>query len=308
MVQLAVRGLLVGLVMAASVAWADESKAPHVSNPLTNIYTIAHGGVDSNSTFIITSEGVIVVDTGTTPKEAQAVMDEISKRTDLPVVYTINTHHHGDHVFGNQVFRDGRTIIAHKNVHRFLAGVRGKEHLDLFKTFGIAGMDEVKVTPPNLVYEGMLEIFLGGYHLRLDHQGRGHTDGDTFIFMPHMQAVITGDLVFNQKIPYMGDAYVEDWINSLDYLENLHAETYIPGHGEVGGKPIVIAMKHYLINLRTWVKDEIQKGHSLKEAQENVGPKIKERYAHWKQHDWIDANIERAYTEYSLAGMAGTEN
>ncbi|MDP6737360.1 MAG: MBL fold metallo-hydrolase, partial [Nitrospinaceae bacterium] len=95
--------LLLSLVLflQGTSAFAGESKTIEV---LKNVYTIINGdGVDSNTTFIITKEGVIVIDTRPTPVEARKVMQEIRKRTDLPIVYTINTHYHGDHTFGNQV-------------------------------------------------------------------------------------------------------------------------------------------------------------------------------------------------------------
>ncbi len=294
------------LLLSASLSFADAPTTERKTvNPLAKVFTVVGGpGIDSNSTFIITDEGVIVVDTRTTPSDAEYILKEIKKRTDLPIVYTINTHYHGDHTFGNQYFLEGKTIIAHKNVHKILAGVRGKEHLEVFKSFKLPGLNETKITPPNLIYDGNLEIFLGGYHLKIGHS-RGHTDGDSYIFMPELQTVLTGDLVFNKKIPYMADGYVEDWIKAVDDLELLRAETYIPGHGAVGGKPIVIAMKHYLINLKTWVTEQIKNGKTLEETQEIVRPKIKEKYADWKKHEWIDMNIERAYTEFSLVGNEG---
>jgi cyclase len=100
--------LLVGIETST---FAGESKTVKV---LKNVYTIIDGdGVDSNTTFIITTQGVIVIDTRPTPIEARKVLEEIRKLTDLPIVYTINTHYHGDHTFGNQVFKNSKTIIAH---------------------------------------------------------------------------------------------------------------------------------------------------------------------------------------------------
>ena len=268
---------------------------------LPNVFTIVHGeGIDSNTTFIITKEGVIVVDTRVTPVEAEKVMQEIRKRTQLPIVYTINTHYHGDHTFGNQVFRGSKTIIAHKNVRRALIGSSGKEHLERFKSFNIPGLDAVEVTPPNMVYEKNMEIYLGEYHLELIHLGRGHTDGDTFIFLPELRAVIAGDLVFNRSFPYMGDGYIDEWIDALQFMEDQDSEMVIPGHGDVGGKPIIIAMKHYLLTLKTLVLEQVKKGKSLKETKEVVRPVIKKKYESWAKPDKIDGNIERAYMEYSF--------
>ncbi|KMP11313.1 hypothetical protein UR09_03685 [Candidatus Nitromaritima sp. SCGC AAA799-A02] len=278
-------------------AFGEEMRTVEV---LKNVYTIVNGdGVDSNTTFIITEEGVIVIDTRPTPAEARKVMQEIRKRTDLPIVYTINTHYHGDHTFGNQVFRDSKTIIAHKNVRDKLVR-SGKEHLAFFKTFDLPGMDEVKIAPPNVVYETGMEIWLGGYHLQLFYRGRGHTDGDTIIYIPHLRTVIAGDLIFNRKIPYMGDGYIDEWIDSLDYIEHLRNETVIPGHGEVGGRPTVIAMKHYLLDLKRLVTAQLKDNKSLKETQEAVEPILREKYKNWKKLEWIGANIERAWMEFSV--------
>lgn len=289
--------ILLFWVVPASCSFA-ESKTVEV---LPNIYTVVHGeGVDSNSTFIITRDGVIVIDTRTTPAEARKVMKEIRKRTQLPVVYTINTHYHGDHTFGNQVFLSGKTIIAHKNVHKLLKGNLGKEHLEKFKSFGIPGLDEVQITLPNLVYEKRMDLYLGGYHLQLIHLGPGHTDGDTFIYLEELKTAITGDLVFNKQIPYLADGFVEEWIRSLDDIENRDVEVVIPGHGDVGGKPIMIAMKHYLLNLRNLVQDQVNQGMGLNETIRAVRPKLQEKYQDWGHPERIDGNIRRAFLEFSL--------
>jgi len=266
-----------------------------------NIFTIVHGEeIDSNTTFIITTEGVIVVDTRVTPKEARKVMAEIRKHTTLPILYTINTHYHGDHTFGNQVFRGSKTIIAHKNVRRALKGSAGKDHLEFFKTFNIPGMDEVKVTLPNMVFEKNMELYVGEYHLQLVHLGRGHTDGDVVVHLAEMKAVIAGDLIFNGQFPYMGDGYVDEWIDALQYMEDEDIELVIPGHGDVGGKPIIIAMKHYLLNLKSLVLKQIENGASLKKAKEALRPVLRKKYKSWGKPERIDGNIERTYKEFSL--------
>jgi len=264
------------------------------------IYTIVDKeGSESNSTFILTSKGVIVVDTRPTPIEANKIMAEIRKHTDQPIVFAINTHFHGDHTFGNQVFDESISIIAHKNVRKTLISKFGAQHLELFKTFGIPGMDEVKISPPNMVYEKSMNIDLGGFHLELIHSGRGHTDGDTYIYMNSLRTIIAGDLVMNKKIPYMGHAYINEWIDCLVKMENLDAEIIIPGHGPVGGKPIVTQMKHYLMKLKDLVIRQLDNGKSLKETQDFVRPILEKKYKGWKKLEWLDDNIERAYYEFS---------
>jgi len=284
------------LIFSLPLTFAGEAKTIKV---LENVYTITAGeGVDSNTTFIITKEGVIVIDTRPTPTEAKKVLAEIRKLTALPIVYTINTHYHGDHTFGNQIFKNSKTIIAHKNVRNRLIE-SGQEHLSLFKTFGLPGIDEVEITPPNIIYEKEMEIWLGGYRLQLLYHGKGHTDGDTIIYIDQLRTVITGDLVFNKKIPYMADSYIDDWIASLKYIELLKNETVIPGHGPIGERTTIIAMKHYLMNLRELVLAQLKDNKTLKEAQEIVEPILRKKYKDWKELDWIKGNIERAWLEYS---------
>ncbi len=286
-----------GEVRGDEIRGAENSKTVEVWK---NLFTVVHGdGVDSNTTFLITRDGVVVVDTRVTPMEAGKVLREIRKRTDLPILYTINTHYHGDHTFGNQVFKNSRAIIAHENVRRNLTGSSGAAHLDFFKTMNIPGMNETVITLPNIIFKERMEIFVGGYHLKLMH-ARGHTDGDLFIYIEELKTIITGDLVFNRKVPYMGDAYVEEWISALHELSNLDAEIYIPGHGEPGGKPVLIAMRHYLFNLKEMVRDQLENGKSLEATQDAVRPALQKKYKTWKNLNWLDANIQRAYLEYSL--------
>jgi cyclase len=290
-------GLFVSFLTGSVICSAEGTKTIEVWK---NLFAVVNGdGIDSTTTFLITRDGVVVVDTRVTPLEAGKVLAEIRKRTQLPILYTINTHYHGDHTFGNQVFEDSGAIIAHENVKKSLTGASGKAHLDFFKTMNIPGMDETVITLPNMVFKEEMEMYVGGYHLKLIH-ARGHTDGDLFIYIKELKTLITGDLVSNGKVPYMGDAYVEEWIASLDLLSDFDAEIYIPGHGEPGGKPVLIAMKHYLINLKEMVRNQMGKGLSLKETQDAVRPLLQAKYKNLKKQEWLDANIERAYLEFSM--------
>lgn len=295
------RVLLAGVfcvLIFAGPAWAEGMKTVRV---LENIYTIVHGeGIDSNTTFIITEEGVVVIDTRVNTAEAEKVLEIIREHTDKPIICVINTHYHGDHTFGNQLFRDTHSIIAHENVRKALVGPAGQAHLEKVKSFGVSGLDAVKVVPPNVIYRDRMELFLGGYHLMLMHPAGGHTDGDTYVYLKELRLVIAGDLVFNKKIPYMGDAYLDEWIKALQFIEDIDNEIVVPGHGDVGGKPVIIAMKHYLMSLRSLVQDQLSAGKSLKETQEAVRPILEEKYKDWANLKWIDANIQRAYLEYSL--------
>jgi len=290
-------GLFISFLAMSGICSAEGLKTVEVWK---NLFTVTNGEtVDSNTTFLITRDGVVVVDTRVTPNEAKQVLAEIRKRTDLPILYTINTHYHGDHTFGNQVFEGKGPIIAHESVRRNLFGGSGNDHLEYFKSKNIPGMNETVVTLPNLVFKEEMEIFVGGYSLRLMHV-RGHTDGDVYIYIEQLKTLITGDLVSYKKIPSLKDAYVEEWIAAMELLGDFDAEIYIPGHGEPGGKPVLLAMKHYLLKLKEMVLKQLRKGKSLKETQDVIRPVLAEKYKSWKNLKWLDENIERAYLEYSL--------
>ena len=267
----------------ASGVFAQDAK---LIEALPNIYCMvdltANG---ANSTFITTKEGVIVIDTRGNEKEAAQVLKAVRKATDQPVVYVVNSHFHKENIYGNGTFKSARTIIAQKRT--------------LAMTVLEAGREKQKVTPANLVFDKKLELKLGKYHLKLIHPGPAHTDGDLYIYIPKWRIIITGGMVYNRIIPFLGDGNVESWIHALVDMENLDAEVIVPGHGAVGGKPLVTQMKHYLMELKRFVNDALDDGKNLPDTITLVKEKLKVKYSGWQHFDRVDENIVRAYIEYS---------
>lgn len=291
-------GFLLGLMFLVPPMISAEPKWVKV---LENIYTMINGeGMDSNSTAVITKEGVVLIDTRITPGEAQKVLSAIREKTNQPVRYIINSHFHGDMTFGNQVFKDTATIIGHKNIRRSLGDENGPRHLNFFKNIlKLPELNEVKITLPHVVYEDKMELVVGGVRFQLMHVGRGHTDGDTVVFLQELRTLIVGGLVSNGKFPFLGDAYIDDWIDSLTKLDELNVEVIIPGRGEPGGKPLLMQMKHYLMILRNNVELQLALKKNLLETKNAVRPILLEKYPGWDSQELIDGNIERAYKEYS---------
>ena len=277
-------GLCVGLLLwMQGVGFAQEAKLTEV---LPNIYCMVDAtGKGANATFITTKEGVIVIDTRGNTNEAGEVLKAIRTVTDQPVVYVVNSHFHNENVAGNGVFTSARTIIAQKRA--------------LAMTVLEAVREKRKVTPANLSFEKKLELKLGKYHLKLIHPGPAHTDGDLYIYIPKWRIIITGGMVFNGIIPFLGDGNIESWIHALREMEDLDAEVIVPGHGAVGGKPLVTQMKHYLMELKRFVNDALDDRKNLSETIEIVKAKLKSKYSGWKHFDRVDENVVRAYVEYS---------
>ena len=275
-------GILVWMVSVSPVV-AEEAE---LMEALPNIFCMVDPtGNGANSTFITTKEGVIVIDTRGNEQEAGQVLKAIGEMTKQPVVYVVNSHFHKENISGNGVFKSAKTIIAQRRAQAMMIIE--------------AEQDNRTVTPPNLSFDRKLELMMGRYHLKLIHPGPAHTDGDLYIYIPKWRIIITGGMVFNHIIPILGDAYIESWIHALREMEDLDAEVIVPGHGRVGGKPLVTQMKHYLMELRRFVNDALDNRKNLSETMAIVKEKLKDKYSGWDHFDRVDENIVRAYIEYS---------
>ncbi len=283
--------LCVGCLLWMSGAGAGLAQEAKLTEALPNIYCMVDPtGNGANATFITTKEGVIVIDTRGSEKEAAQVLKAIRKMTRQPVVYVVNSHFHKENISGNGVFKSARTLIAQKRAQAM--------------TVLEAEREKRKVTPANLAFEKKLELKLGKYHLKLIHPGPAHTDGDLYIYIPKWRILITGGLVFNRIIPFLGDSNIESWIHALVEMENLDAEVIVPGHGAVGGKPLVTQMKHYLMELKRFVSDALDDRKNLPDTITLVKEKLKKKYSGWQHFERIDENIVRAYVEYNAKRRA----
>ena len=268
---------------SAGAVFAQEVK---LMEALPNIYCMVdQTGHGANATFITTKEGVIVIDTRGSAKEAKQVLKAIREMTQQPVIYVVNSHFHKENIAGNGVFTDARTIIAQQKALAMIVTEAERENR--------------KVTPPNLSFEKKLELKLGKYHLKLVHPGPGHTEGDLYVYIPKWRILITGGMVFNHIIPFLGDSAIDSWIDGLVEMEDLDAEVIVPGHGPVGGKPLVTQMKHYLMELKRFVNDALDDRKNLSETITLVKANLSTKYSGWKHFDRVEENIVRAYVEYS---------
>jgi glyoxylase-like metal-dependent hydrolase (beta-lactamase superfamily II) len=239
----------------------------------------------SNNVAIIGGRDVLVVDTGTTPAAARAFIEDLTLVTTKPVRYVVNTHFHYDHTDGNQVYAGKADIIAHDYVKQAIqtmdvlhrepyqtsqlvnvprriedlnkqiasakdASTRQTLQQQLKVTQeGFAQLKEITPTPPTVTYSTRKVLDLGGREVQLLFLGRGHTNGDTVVFLPKEKIVATGDLMESQ-IAYMGDAQFAEWVTTLDALKRLDFDTDLPGHGmPFRGKELITAFQGYLRDL-----------------------------------------------------------
>lgn len=237
------------------------------------------GQAGSNSGFIIGETGVLVVDTFVQEGAAKQLLAEIRKLTPLPIKYVVNTHYHLDHVAGNKLFQDaGAVVIAHRNVPGWI-------HTENLKFFGPNIKLEQKAMvealgSPDIAYGHELDLALGQVKVRVRYFP-GHTGGDSVVFIPSASVVFCGDLFWNTALPNLIDASTEPWIRTLEELIAAQAQTYVPGHGDLGGAKEVAAFRGYLSDLRSAVVEQLQANKSGDDLVNAALPGLTEKYGKW---------------------------
>src|SRR3989338_8247676 len=249
----------------------------------------------TNSGFVVTNEGIVVIDTQGPKELALLLKKKIHEITDKPVVYVINTHFHGDHTFGNQYFKEAWEIISHENTNKNLIE-KDKQHREQFKkSFGENSLEGFELTLPTKTFKNTLSLRIGGKTIELAYLGKGHTDGDIIVYFPIERIMFGGDLLYKERLPWLGDAYISDWIETLKNLKNFDAGIYVPGHGGAGNIDMLFNIQQYLIDLQREVKKYIAKGKTIDEIKKEIKlPK----YKNWlKYKEWLPLNAESVYRE-----------
>ena len=266
----------------------------------------ATGGAGSNNPVIVNERDVLLVDDGTTPAAARALLADLKLVTDKPVRYVVNTHFHYDHTDGNSVFGPDVEIIAHEFVrtailtfdvlnrepYRTSQGTRVPAQIESLQKQIAAESDatrkaaltqqlaaaqttleqlkQVKPTPPNVTYTSKLVLHKGPREIQLLFLGRGHTAGDTVVFLPAERIVCTGDLMESQ-LAYMGDAWFDEWVATLEALKKLDFDVVLPGHGTpFRDKGHITAFQSYLTDVTAQVAKLRQQGVSPEDAAQRV--------------------------------------
>lgn len=188
---------------------------------------------DPNSGVIIGDDGVMVIDTQATPKMAAKVIDRIASVTDKPIKYLVLSHYHAVRVLGAAAY-GAQSIIASRATYELIAE-RGRQ--DWESEMGrfprlFDGHESIPgLTWPTIVFDGRLTVDLGNCPVEVLHAGRGHTQGDTVVWVPGDKVLFAGDLVEYGATPYTGDAHLTDWPQTLEVLRALGAEKMVPGRG-----------------------------------------------------------------------------
>jgi glyoxylase-like metal-dependent hydrolase (beta-lactamase superfamily II) len=259
--------------------------------------TYANEGMNANTGFIVTSDGVIVVDSGPTYLVAKAIHEAIQKVTKAPVKYVINTGGQDHRWIGNGYFKErGAEIIAQK---RAVADMQERGPAQL------AGLqselkDKVKGTAlvyPTRVFDKKDFLKLGGTEVQIIYFHGGHTPGDSVVWLPAQKVLFSGDLVYVDRLlgvmPYSNSG---DWLASFDEMEKLKPAVIIPGHGNVCDLAKASKeTKDYLVLLRTHMKKAVDNFVDLQAAIDSLD---QSRFKYLLNYDSLKGgNASRVYLE-----------
>lgn len=307
--------LLLSMTLCSSVL--AHSPAPFPENAdlvvrrISQHVYIAHGpqafpnpqtaGFMNNPGFVVTDDGVVVVDPGSSVHIGHRLLQSIRGVTEKPVVAVFNTHVHGDHWLGNQAINQAypqAPIYAHQRMLEHVDSGAGEEWIALFSQLTEGATDGTRVTAPTVGLQGGEAIPIGGLSFRIHHTGTAHSDNDIMIELPADSTLFTGDIVTNKRIqsarPEDGNIFGQ--IEAVQAALSTDSRWYIPGHGDSGGREIAEKQLLFLQQLLGAVQHYYEQGLSDFEMVDPVKKDLG-AYSDWYNFDELGRVISHVYLE-----------
>lgn len=317
--------LLAGLPLAYAFAQGVKGTAAVEIKP--GLYAINWPEGGGNIAFLVTDEGVIVVDSGESAAMGQEIVARIREKTDKPIKYVILTHYHDDHTGGLQSFPPSAVIIGHQNLgENRTTGVNAdlkaypahiekrRKEVEKLKTEGSAdlkraqerldasvkafeSLKENKLILPSLEFGTTLRIHSGKDTVAIHQQGNSHTSCSSFVYFERQKVLHMGDMVFAGAHPYIDSqagANTKNWIEVTKSLEGWDVDSVIPGHGPNGGKSLLAIQARYLEDLHREVGAAMSKSLPLTEVTKAV---TMAAYNNYRWTELLPLSIEAVFKE-----------
>lgn len=260
---------------------------------------------DPNTGIIVGDDAVMVIDTQATPVMAQDVIRRIRSVTDKAISYVVLSHYHAVRVLGASAYRPDHIIASQETyeliVERGEADMRSE--IERFPRLFRAVESVPGLTWPTLVFQKQLTLWLGKLEVRLMQIGRGHTKGDTVVWLPADRVLFSGDLVEFDATPYAGDAYFTEWPAALDAIAALQPLALVPGRGAALKTPSEVATglrgtRAFVCDLYRAVQDGVRARKDLRDIYRETYARLKPTYGHWAIFDHcLPFDVSRAYDE-----------
>ncbi|MCP5269687.1 MAG: MBL fold metallo-hydrolase [Burkholderiaceae bacterium] len=261
---------------------------------------------DPNTGIVIGDDAVMVIDTQATPVMAQDVIRRIREVTDKPIKYVVLSHYHAVRVLGASAYQPEHIIASEDTLS--LIKERGEQ--DKASEIGrfprlFRNVESVPpgLTWPTMTFTGKMTLWLGKLEVQLIQLGRGHTKGDTVVWLPQEKILFSGDLVEFDATPYAGDAYFSDWPQTLANIAALKPEKLVPGRGAALQTPDEVAQglagtRAFIADVYAAVKAGAAAGKDLKAVYQETMAAVRPKYGHWVIFDHcMPFDVTRAFDE-----------
>lgn len=236
-------------------------------------FNVDNGGNISNSAFIVSEDGVIVIDTGSSSKYGEQMIKAIKTVTNKPIVTIVNTHHHPDHFLGNSAFKDVK-ILATKYTKDDITN-NGDLYIGNLMNLTYKWMEGTRVKAPTVELDELKNkyIKLGKHKLKIIYLD-GHTDSDIALYDEYTKTLFASDLIFYNRIAATPHANIKKWISALENLRQVDYKILVPGHGPIStNKEPFDQVKRYLIYLDKTLRNSAKEGLSVFEILQLPKPK-----------------------------------
>lgn len=303
------RIIALALLLAARMALATEpvvkvtpvkvSEHAWYVQGLAGVASPTNQGFNSNAGFVVTPEGVVVIDALGTPKLGDDLLRAIRAVSDKPIRRVIVTHYHADHFYGLAAFKTaGAEIWAHRTAREYLESGEGATRLEQRARELAPWVDaRMPLIAPDRWVDGDTSFTLGGLHFDLIYMGPAHAPDDLVVVVREDSVLFSGDILFSGRVPFVGNADSRRWLVSLEGLLNLKPRVMVPGHGAVSRDPVadLVFTRDYLRYLRATMGKAAADMQSFEEAYAQADWS---RYAKMPAFD--AANRINAYGTYLL--------
>jgi glyoxylase-like metal-dependent hydrolase (beta-lactamase superfamily II) len=293
---------LIAALAAIALAPAQNPEQGIPENSVTQVSEHVYAIVGwPNVGIVVGNRATLVIDTGMGARNGAIVAREAEKLAKTPNLYLTTTHFHPEHAMGVQSF-PARTILIRPTVQQEEMDKHGYEFIELFRNRSPKFKEwlaDVKLRPPDILFDRELKLDLGGVTARLMWFGPGHTAGDELIFIEPDSVLLPGDIVENKLVPTMpnADASPKGWLNTLDKIEPLKPRFIVPDHGTLGDGSLIAKERAFLLELQGRALELKRQGVPVEDAGKQMVNEFKAKYPDWESINGVANVARRVYAE-----------
>ena len=293
---------LIAALVAFVLAQAQNPEQGVPENSATKVSEHVYAIVGwPNVGIVVGNRATLVIDTGMGARNGAVVAREAEKLAKTPNLYLTTTHFHPEHAMGLQSFPP-RTILIRPTVQQEEMEKHGSEFIEFFSNRSPVFKDllkDVKLRPPDILFDRELKLDLGGVTARLMWFGPGHTAGDELIFVEPDSVLLPGDIVENKLVPTMpnADASLKGWLATLDKIEPLKPRFIVPDHGQLGDGSLIPKERAFLLALQSRALELKRQGVPVEDAGKQMITEFKAKYPDYEPINGIANAVRRVYAE-----------